>query len=64
MAMDWDDVRPLPRAQIVVGEKLETVSVEELEQRIAALEAEISRVKVELASKRARVDAAAALFKG
>ena len=62
--MDWDDVRPKPKPEIVVGEKLESLSVEELTQRIAALEAEIERVKSELAVKRARVAAAEALFKG
>ena len=64
MSIDWDDIRPVPRPQIVVGEKLETLSVEELEGRIAALQAEIVRVTAELATKRARVEAAAALFKG
>ena len=64
MSIDWDDVRPVPRAQIMVGEKLETLSVEELEARIASLQQEIARVAAELASKCARVEAAAALFKG
>lgn len=62
--MDWDDVRPKPKPEIVVGEKLESLSVEELTLRIVALEAEIERVKSELAVKRGRVAAAEALFKG
>ncbi len=61
--MDWDDVRPKPKPDIVVGEKLESLSVDDLVQRIAALEAEIERVKSELAVKRGRVAAAEALFK-
>ena len=61
--MDWDDVRPKPQAVITVGTELATLSVEELEARIAALRAEIERVAAELASKRARAAAAAELFK-
>jgi len=61
--MDWDDVRPKPRPDIVVGEKLEALSVEELQARVAALHAEIERVEAELMVKRARVAAAEALFK-
>ena len=61
--MDWDEVRPKPQAQITVGADLTTLSVQELEARVAALKAEIVRVETELASKRARVTAADALFK-
>jgi uncharacterized small protein (DUF1192 family) len=61
--MDWDDVRPKPKAEIVVGEKLEALSVDELTARIAALEAEIDRVRAELDVKRNRVAAAQSLFK-
>ncbi len=61
--MDWDDVRPKPKPDIVVGEKLESLSVDDLLQRIAALESEIERVNTELAVKRGRVAAAEALFK-
>lgn len=59
--MDWDDVKPKPKAQI--GEPLDTLSVKELEARIAGLEAEIVRVREELARKKAHEAAAAALFK-
>lgn len=61
--MDLDDFRPRPKPQIVVGEKLEALSVGELEERIAALRAEIERVEAELSAKRSRVAAAEALFK-
>lgn len=33
--MDWDEVRPKPAAEIVVGANLTTLSVAELESRIA-----------------------------
>ncbi len=62
--MDWDDVRPKPRAVITVGEDLSTHSLSELKERIAALEAEIERVRAELTAKAARASAADALFKG
>lgn len=61
--MDWDDQRPAPSKAIGIGDNLETLSVGELEQRIAALAAEIDRVKAELAKKRAHEAAASALFK-
>jgi uncharacterized small protein (DUF1192 family) len=61
--MDLDDFRPKPKPQIVVGEKLDELSVGELERRIEQLSAEIERVRAELASKRDRVAAAEALFK-
>ena len=61
--MDWDDVRPKPQVVITVGTELATLSVEELEARIAALRAEIERVTAELGSKRARAAASDALFK-
>jgi uncharacterized small protein (DUF1192 family) len=46
-----------------VGDKLDQLSLEELDERVEALEAEIVRVKSESAAKRALVSAAAALFK-
>ena len=62
--MDLDDFRPKPKPEIVVGEKLETLSISELEGRILALRAEIERVDSELKAKRSRVASAEALFKG
>lgn len=61
--MDWDDVRPKPATGAMIGENLSTLSVGELEARIAELEREIERVKAELAAKRQHEDAASALFK-
>ena len=61
--MDWDDITPKPAKALIIGEDLSTISVAELEARIAALDAEKQRVLVEIATKRARASAAADLFK-
>jgi len=61
--MDWEEPRKKPRAEIALGEKLDTWSVAELEARIAALEAEIARTRTEIAAKKAHGAAADALFK-
>jgi uncharacterized small protein (DUF1192 family) len=61
--MDWDDLKPKPKPGIALGEDLKSLSVAELEARIAALEGEIERVRGELAAKKAHEAAAAAVFK-
>ncbi len=61
--MDWDDLKPKPAPTVVLGESLETLSIAELEARIAALTAEIERVRQELQAKKAHEAAAAAVFK-
>jgi uncharacterized small protein (DUF1192 family) len=62
--MDWDDLVPKkPAKGTAIGESLETLSVAELEQRVAELKREIERVEGELAKKRAHEAAASALFK-
>ncbi len=61
--MDWDEIKPKPATGTMIGENLSTLSVAELEARIAELEKEIARVKVELDTKRRHEDAASALFK-
>lgn len=61
--MDWDDAKPAPPKSASIGDNLETLSVAELESRVAAFAAEIERVEAELARKRAHESAAAALFK-
>jgi uncharacterized small protein (DUF1192 family) len=62
--MDWDEIRPpKPTTGTVIGENLSTLSVAELEARIAELEREIVRVRAELDAKRRHEDAASALFK-
>lgn len=62
--MDWDDVmKPKPKPGPALGDNLETLSVADLETRIAALRDEIARVEVELARKQKQKSAADALFK-
>ncbi len=61
--MDWDDEKPKPKKAVVVGEALYEFSIEDLDERIAALEAEIDRVRQELDTKQSRNDAAKDLFK-
>jgi uncharacterized small protein (DUF1192 family) len=59
---DEDAVRPLRKA--AVGDDLSGMSIEDLEERIAALRAEIERVEGVLSSKRAGRAAAEAVFGG
>lgn len=61
--MTWDDDLPKPKAIITLGEKLDRLSVSELDERIAALHAEIVRVEAERTAKKSHAAAAAALFK-
>ena len=62
--MDWDDLKPKqPSKAIVVGEDLSTMSVAELDARVAALAAEIARVEAERKAKSSRNAAADQLFK-
>jgi uncharacterized small protein (DUF1192 family) len=61
--MDWDDVRPAPKREIIVGANLEALSIEDLEARIVALQGEIERVRATLTSRRSQQQAADAIFK-
>ena len=61
--MDWDEIRPKTGNTITVGEPLHTLSLGDLEERLAALREEIGRVEQEIDAKRAHEQAAAALFK-
>jgi uncharacterized small protein (DUF1192 family) len=62
--MDWDDIVPKkPKTSAAIGDSLATLSVAELEARIADFEREIERVKAELDTKRKHEAAASALFK-
>ena len=56
-------MRPKAKPTAAIGENLETLSVAELEARIAAFKSEIARVEAELAKKRAHEASAAQLFK-
>lgn len=46
-----------------LGRNLSTLSIRELDERIATLEAEIVRVRAEIAKKKAHEAAASAIFK-
>jgi uncharacterized small protein (DUF1192 family) len=61
--MDWDDLEPKPKKAVTLGEDLKSLSVSELEARIAELQQEIERVNGEFAAKKAHEAAAAAVFK-
>ena len=64
MAIDPEELLPRkPKAEIVIGEDLSTLSVFELEGRIAALEAEIARTRVALSARSSTKSAADAFFK-
>lgn len=60
---DWDLSGAAKKPAITIGEALATLSIGELEERIAALGAEIARIEAEIAAKKARRDEAAAIFK-
>ncbi len=60
--MDPDDL-PKPKPQMVIGEKLDNMGLAELEQRLVALDEEITRVRAEMARKQSGGAAADALFK-
>lgn len=57
-----DDLPKKPKAH-EVGMLLDTMSVEELRDRIALLEAEIGRLKTAIEHKQKSRDAAASVFK-
>ncbi len=60
--MDTDDIAPPPAA--LKPAPIETMSIEELGERIAELEAEIARIREVIASKKASRGAAEAVFGG
>lgn len=62
MAMEGDEVRRVP-SEIRIGEMLDSLSVDELRERVAALEQEIVRVKNALASRQGTHEAAERLFR-
>ncbi|MCB1413494.1 MAG: DUF1192 domain-containing protein [Xanthobacteraceae bacterium] len=58
-----DDDRPLKRIAHEIGQDLSLLSVRELEDRVALLEAEIARLRAAVAGKQASRDAADRFFK-
>ena len=64
MAIDLDELMPRkPKLEIVMGQDISALSVIELEERIAALEAEIVRTREALKSRDATKQAAESIFK-
>ena len=59
--MELEDLEPRKKAP--APRELDSLSVEELRDYIAQLEAEIERVKAKIAVKRAHLEGAAGLFK-
>ena len=62
MAIEDDD-RPRKKVTHEIGQDLSLLSVEELNERIALLSAEIERLQAAVARKRASKDAANSVFK-
>ena len=62
-AMDVEEERKPGKPEIVIGEELGLLSVEELERRIGVLLSEIERFKMALAAKRRSREAANSVFK-
>ncbi len=61
--MIWDEETPKKRPAFELGADLSALSVEELKEYIAVLDAERQRVETMLASKTASRDAAHSVFK-
>ncbi len=61
--MDFEDDRPKPKLAHVIGEMLDAISLEELEQRIAILDQEIGRIRAEIVRKTSSKSAADAFFR-
>ena len=58
-----DDDRPAPKPKIAVDDDLSLLSLEELEERIAAFKVEITRNEEELERKRQSLSTASSVFK-
>ena len=61
--MDEDNEPRRASTSIAVGDNLENLSIEELRERLAALQAEIERVNTALSQKSSSMAAAADIFK-
>ncbi len=59
--MENDDVKP--QSQIVIGQDLAFISIEELNQRIQLLEMEIARIKADIENKTSSRAKAEQIFK-
>jgi len=61
--MDWDEARARTKLSSGIGEDLSAVSIADLQDRAAALKAEIVRIEAAISAKRRQQDAAASIFK-
>lgn len=61
--MEFDDIDPKPKPDIVIGEDLSSLSVDDLRARIAALRDEIVRIEGDIATKQTLRNAADDVFK-
>jgi uncharacterized small protein (DUF1192 family) len=59
----FDEEPPKRKTELVIGEDLGRLSIDELQERIATLKAEIARVEEARVHKRASQGAAEAFFK-
>ena len=60
---DEDEARAKRRKDIVIGEDLSMLSVDELNERIELLNDEIGRIREDIKSKQSSLSAAEAFFK-
>ena len=60
---DEDEEKAKKRRDIVIGSDLSTLSVDELDERIELLKAEIGRIEEEKKQKQSSLSAAEAFFK-
>ncbi|MEM1047552.1 MAG: DUF1192 domain-containing protein [Pseudomonadota bacterium] len=58
-----DETAPVQKSDHVVGQDLSTLSLEELEERIALMRSEIERLEREIQAKRSTAEAANSVFK-
>jgi uncharacterized small protein (DUF1192 family) len=61
--VDFDEEPKKQESKVVVGEDLATLSIDELEERIGILNAEILRIKEAIDAKRASLGVADSFFK-
>jgi uncharacterized small protein (DUF1192 family) len=61
--MEMDEERKVKSPEIVIGEDLAKLSVEELNRRIGVLDQEIARYRSAIAEKQKSRDAANSVFK-
>ena len=61
--MDLDDIRPIKKPDITIGEDLALLSLAELEHRVHLLESEIVRIRETISDKQSSKAAADAFFR-